>query len=265
MAKLDGKFLRGMIGPVVNKKYRNQQVITQSPKYNPGKRTEPSKKAALKFGVASNLASSIRDNFYNVIVQLYDGPMINRLVKETRIILEQASDQQTDGFNFEQSSFGRLNGFEFNEDSPVRDNLLVQPLSTLTAQNLQIQFPEMQIPRDLRFPMTSNVCMLGVALGMYDLNHGRMTLSPVQSLEIKNLPGGAVVPARQFEFGIVPGCLCIVVVSLQYIKTIFSGNLMVNNKQFSPCAILKAVLADGSVDGEQTKTWSKIRFKTNPG
>lgn len=71
MAKLDGKFLRGMIGPVVNKKYRNLQVITQSPRYNPNKRTEPSKKAAVKFGVASNFACSIRDNFYNVIPQNY--------------------------------------------------------------------------------------------------------------------------------------------------------------------------------------------------
>jgi hypothetical protein len=123
----------------VNKKYRNTQVITQSPKYNPNKRTEPSKKAAVKFGVASNLACSIRDNFFNVIVQLYDGPMINRLLKEIRIILEQSLDQQTDTFNFDSESFNRLNGFEFNEDSPVRDNLFVQPVTTLAGQNLQIQ------------------------------------------------------------------------------------------------------------------------------
>jgi hypothetical protein len=262
MAKLDGKFLRGMIGPVVNKKYRNTQVITQSPKYNPNKRTEPSKKAAVKFGVASNLASSIRDNFYNVIVQLYDGPMINRLLKEVRIILEQSLDQQTDAVNFDSESFSRLNGFEFNEDSPVRDNLFVQPVTTLTGQNLQIQFPDMHIPRDLKFPKISNICMLGVAVGMYDLSYGRRTLSPVQSIEIKNSPDGVIIPAKQFDFEIEPGCLCIVVISLQYLKTIFSGNMLINNKQFSPCGILKAVTADGQADELKTKHWKKMQFKT---
>ncbi|WP_285057411.1 hypothetical protein [Pedobacter ginsengisoli] len=260
MAKLDGKFLRGMIGPVVNKKYRGIQVITQSPRYDPNKRTEPSKKAAVKFGVASNLAASIRGNFYNVIVQLYDGPMINRLLKEVRIILGQSLDQETDTFNFDSESFSRLNGFEFNEESPVRDNLFVQPATMLIGQNLQVQFPDIHIPRDLKFPKTSNICMLGVAVGMYDLSYGRMILSPVQSVEIINSPDGVVIPAKQFDFEIEPGCLCIVVISLQYLKTTFAGKMLINDKQFSPCGILSATIAGGQVDELKTKHWKKMDF-----
>lgn len=262
MAKLDGDFLRGMIGPVVNKKYRNKQVITQSPKYNPNKRTEPSKKAAVQFGVSSNLACSLRDNFEHVIVGLYDGPMINRLLKEVRIVLEQSMDQQNEIFHFDSESFSRLNGFEFNEDSPVRDNLFIQPVTTLTGQNLQVSFPEMHIPRDLKFPKTSGLCMLGVALGMYDLSNGRSTMSPVQSVEIKYNPVGAVLPARTFDFEIESGCLCIVVISMQYLKTTFAGNMLINNKQFSPCGILKARIADGQPDPLKTKSWTKMDFKT---
>lgn len=261
MAKHDGKFLRGMIGPVVNKTYRDQQVITQSPRYNPNNRTEPSKKAALKFGVASNFSCSIRDNFNLMIAGLYDGPMINRLLKEVRIILEQSLDEQTGTFNFEQESFNRLNGFEFNEDSPLRDNLFVQPSTTLTGQNLQVSFPEMHIPRDLKFPKTSGICMMGVALGMYDLSNGRRMMSPVQSVEVKCNPEGILLPAKNFDFETEPGCLCIVVISLQYLKATFAGNMLINSKQFSPCGILKAIMTDGHPDPEKTKHWKKIDFE----
>ena len=106
--------------------------------------------------------------------------------------------------------------------------------------------------------------MLGVTVGMYDLNHGSMTMSPVQSVELRNVPDGTTIPASRFDFNIEPGCLCIVVLSLQYLKATFAGNLMVNNKEFSPCGILRATIADGQADPEKTKRWGKIQFKANP-
>jgi hypothetical protein len=104
--------------------------------------------------------------------------------------------------------------------------------------------------------------MLGVAVGMYDLSYGRRILSPVQSIEVKNSPDGVIIPAKQFDFEIELGCLCIVVISIQYLKTTFAGNMLINNKQFSPCGILKALITDGQVDELKTKYWKKMQFKT---
>lgn len=138
----------------------------------------------------------------------------------------------------------------------------MQPVTTLTGQNLKVSFPEMNISRDLKFPKTSVLCMLGVALGMYDLSNGCRMISPVQSVEVKYNPEGVVLPAKNFDFEIEPGCLCIVVISMQYLKPTFAGNMLINNKQFSPCGILKATIADGQSDPLKTKSWTKMDFKT---
>src|SRR5690606_16339482 len=148
-------------------------------------------------------------------------------------------------------SFDRLNGFEFNADSPFKNNLLVQPEIVHTATQVQITIPELQIPQDVRFPKDSKengFCQLIITALAIDLTNGRYRIFPVQSVDIPYTYHHSVFPGHTFEFDAEPGCLCITAASLQFMKTTAIGERGLNTKMFSPAAILDAYLFDGQAN-----------------
>lgn len=256
MAKFDGKFLTGVVGPVVYKKYRNMQLVTAKSTLTKKKQTENTKKAATQFGISSALAEQFRRDATGIITDFYDGTMVYRFRTDVQKALRQAFDAQSETYHFTSNSFDRLNGFEFNVDSPVMDNFFVQPEQTINGSILTIRFPEMYISKDMKFPGKASFCLLNIAVGMYDLTYGNRTMCPVQSIKIPNDSENNVLPAQELNFEIEPGCLCISMFSFQFIQKTFSGNLIINSKNFNPVAVFRAVIADGVVDQEQTKKWS---------
>ena len=78
MAKFDGKFLTGVVGPVTYKKYRDMQLVTVKSTLTKEKQTENTKKAATRFGISSTLAEQFRRDTSEVITDFYDGTMVYR-------------------------------------------------------------------------------------------------------------------------------------------------------------------------------------------
>ncbi|MNX89204.1 hypothetical protein D3C86_1212110 [compost metagenome] len=243
MAKFDGKFFKGMVGPVVYKQYRGMQLVTAKSRLTLSGQTANTRKAAAAFGLTSSLAADLRKNLCNVVTDFYDGTMIYRFKKLVQEAVYHSADRDAGTYNFTANSFERLNGFEFNAASPVASNFFAQPEQEITGDTLVLSMPEIKLPYDLKFPGNADLCLLNIAVGMYDLTYGHKSICPVQSVEIVNGPG--VTPARSFEFTIEPGCLCITILSFQYIQKTFSGNQIINSKVFNPVAIFRAVMADG--------------------
>jgi len=260
MARIIGKIIRGTVGPVVHKGYRGIQVMAALPKFTPSSQTKETKKAAAIFGRASKLAMEIRDNLDVLIQDMYDGPMIARFNTVVLHALRRSLNVATNTFHFDSDSFERLNGFEFNEVSPVRNQLFVQPTQTIQDQILTVSFPEIRADKDLKFPETGSICLLNVAVVMYDLTHGRQLDLPIQSTEI--LSSGGVNAPLQLEFEIAPGCLCITAFSLLYVKKTFAGTMIMNSKAFNPVAIFRAVMTEGETNPADTKKWLDLAFKT---
>ncbi|WP_235884560.1 DUF1398 domain-containing protein [Pedobacter hiemivivus] len=260
MAKFDGKFLTGVIGPAVFKKYRNMQLVTGKSRLTKEKQTENTHKAATQFGIASTLAEQFRRDATEIITDFYDGTMVYRFRTDVQKALKQAFDAQSEAYRFTTNSFDRLNGFEFNADSPVMDNFFAQPEQTINGNILTIKLPEMHVSKDMKFPAKATSCLLNIAVGMFDLTYGNRTMCPIQSIEIPNGSKDSVMPAQELNFEIEPGCLCISMFSFQFIQKTFSGNLIINSKSFNPVAVFRAVIADGTVDQEQTKDWDDIEL-----
>lgn len=258
MAKFDGKFLTGIVGPVVYKKYRNKQLVTAKSTLTKEKQTENTKKAATLFGISSKLAELFRRDPMGIITDFYDGTMVYRFKTAVQKALRPAFDAQSETYHFTTNSFDRLNGFEFNADSPVMDNFFVQPEQTIKGNILTIKLPEILASKDMKFPAKASFCMLNIAVEMYDLTYGNRMFCPIQSIEIPNGSQNILTPAQEFNFEIQPGCLCISTFSFQFIQKTFSGNLIINSKDFNPVAIFRAVIADGRVDKRLTKNWQSM-------
>ncbi|HWW43175.1 hypothetical protein [Pedobacter sp.] len=262
MARLDGKFIKGTAGSVVYKRYLDLQVVQSRPKFTPGSQTKETKRAAAEFGVASKLSMNVRHNLSSIVTDFFDGRMVNRMNSEVVYILNQAMDPQTGIYKFKPDSFNRLNGFEFNINSPVRDNFFAQPLLSATETTLDIKIPNLHLPQEMKFPKDESLCKLSFAVGLFDLIHGHMKLSPIQSIEIKYNYSPELIPEQTLNFEIEPGCLCITVISMQYCRNTFIGQVLANTKSFNPVAILGAHIAEGTVDEQRTKKWRSMDFST---
>jgi hypothetical protein len=263
MATIKGKFIKGKAGSHVYREYRGQQLIQGLPEVIKSHRTEGTKKAATFFGKASKLAGGIRWGLAYISFKFYDGTMIYRFNTEILRCLTAVKDAETQQFNFSADSFRSLAGFEFNAGSMVKDNFFVQPSVTVDGTSLKVTIPEIKIPSELKWPIERpECCRLLITNTMIDLNKGsaRNLIDP-HVMEIPYSYKPSIVPTQTFEFEIIPGCLCITGISLQYIEKTFVGENIVNSKSFNPAAILHAHIAEGTTDPTLTKNWYEFEPK----
>ncbi|NRF40302.1 hypothetical protein [Pedobacter foliorum] len=242
MAKFDGKQIVGLIGGLVFKKGRNNTTIVQ-PKPASMAQTTATKGAANLFGIASTLSKTIRYGMTEITDQFYDGGMVNRLTNQNRSILAHCYDKDTRKFVFNETSFSRLAGFEFNFKSPVTNSLWVQPQTTLSGNDLTVYVPAFEIPVQLKFPNLANTCTINISVNLYVLDQSLKRVLPLQSIEIgKNQTH---VPAQEFKFEVPDGCLCVAGINLQYFYLYNGIKTVLNKKDFNPAAICGAILSPG--------------------
>jgi hypothetical protein len=257
MAIVDGNFLRGTVGGSVFKKHRNKQVVQGKSKKKQIDMTIASYDAAFVFGRASTFASTVRIANSN-LTAFYDGGMISRFTGECNHILQQAAIKAGKKFNYGPEAFSRLNGFEFNTDSPVKNHLFAQPITSFEGNQVNIAVPEMYIPNDLKFPARAKYCILAFNVCLFDLENDLYKTQEIQSFEIELKHPPYTVPARQLSFNAAPGCLCIISLGLFYLEKTFAGNAVINNTSFSPSAILKADYCPGEIVPQPG--WTKIDY-----
>ncbi|SMC73750.1 hypothetical protein [Pedobacter nyackensis] len=258
MATFDGKFIRGAAGDLIFKKNGKKQVVQGKSKKAKIDMTQATFDAAFVFGRASTLASYIRGNIEK-IVRYYDGGMISRFTGECNQILQKATTGKDNEFDFSQDYFSRLNGFEFNDVSLVKSCLFAQPVVSLTEQTATIDFPEMQIPKDIKFPSSATYCVVAFSVTLFDLKNDQYKSQEVQSFEIELKNHPFTFPAQQLNFEGAPGALCVIALGLYYFEKTFAGKAMINNKDLSPSAILKAAFCPGEIDIQNK--WREMIFK----
>ena len=261
MGTIKGKFIKGKAGSLVFREYRGSQIVSGMPKVISSHRTEGTKKAATLFGKSSKLAGGIRWGLAHICGKFYDGTMIYRFNAEVLRCLTAAKDSEGQ-LDFNANSFGMLAGFEFNAGSMVKNYFYVQPLVTIEDTKLQVTIPEIKIPTDLKWPIDRpKTCKLLIASISIDLKKGSTNFAEPQVMDIPYTHAPSLVPSQTFEFELIPGCLHITAITLQYLEDTFIGETTINTKSFNPAAILHAHIADGTTDPALTKEWHKFDEK----
>ena len=257
MATIDGKFIRGVAGDVIFRKQGKKQVVQGKSKKEQIDMTQATFDAAFIFGRASTLGLYIRAGV-DRIMRFYDGGMVSRLTGECNQVLQKATTGKNNKFDFSQDYFSRLNGFEFNIESPVKNYLFAQPIVSLTEQTVIIDLPEMQVSKDLKFPANASYCIVAFSVTRFDLDNDKYKTQEVQSFEIDLTDKQLTVPAQQLNFEGAPGALCVIALGLYYFEKTFAGKAMINSKKLSPSAVLKAAFCPGQTVSKEK--WTKMRF-----
>lgn len=243
MGKFDGKRITGLVGPLVFKKGTKNGDIIQT-KATQIEQTEGTIVAGKSFGQGSTLAGVIRHDLQQITLKNYDGDMVNNFASPVRDVLKQCFNKETGQYSFEEDSFARLSGFEFNPKSLLINSLLVSPEVTLNGNTLKVSLPEFEVPEKFKFPQGANVCTFTVGLSMIALHAGLNLAVPAKTMEITI--DEHTVPASEFEFEVSEGCLCVTAIALKYhhlyegIKTVY------NSKAFHPAAVCGAIIAPGT-------------------
>lgn len=261
MAIIKGKFICGKMKDSVYRELNGKQIIQGIPITDEKKRSEGTKKAATIFGKASKLAAEIRVGLHHISSQFYDGQMIARLSTEVLYSLNTVKNLKVPTFIFKEDSFRSLVGFEFNNKSPLKANLLVAPVLHLEDTTLKVTIPKLNVPIDLKFPNnTLKECKLLVLTTMLDLVHKRTNWAKPKIMDIPYSHQPLLVPEKTFEFELTPGCLCITAISLQYVKPSFAGDIIVNNKSFNPSAIIHVFIPPGTSDKAVVERWPRHSY-----
>ena len=240
MAIINGKYLRGILGPLVFSVQDGQQKV--SVKKTPGtiKQTAATKKAGRIFGLASKLGSLIRLVLQPLVKGFQDKTMHSRLAADLCLVLSSCRNPDTGMFNFAEYSFSTVEGFEFNRKSPLRKSLGITPAVNLDKKVLKVAFPEGDAPIGLRFPRQATHCEIKMGLLLLRLDKSLMQQwTEWRSIVVDRADN--VLNGKQFSFKVPAGCLCIVSLFLRY----YQYTQLLNNKQFSPAGICGARISPG--------------------
>lgn len=256
MAIMNGKFIRGAVGPVVFRKVGTRQIV--SAKGNTGRRqTANTKKAANTFGMATSLSVQIIEAYAPLTDKSNDSKLFNRWNKELISILSRCRDSETRKFNFDEDSFDKLPGIEFNINSLLGDSLMVKPKLTVNKEVLNVFLPKFDVKSVLKFPHGSYRCELTFGVMLFRLKDG-MKLDSAEYQSIMTDKSATTLEERNFKFPVPAGCLCIVTLFLKYFTPYMDFLRIANTKKFSPAAICGSFIAPGDFIDNGEYKWCQM-------
>ncbi|TKC10154.1 hypothetical protein FA048_08105 [Pedobacter polaris] len=253
MALYDGKNIKGSIGKLSFRKRDKKTTTIQS---NPGKgtmkQTPATKKSASLFGsVVSPLAKHIRHNLQHLVNGFYDIKMVNRMNSDIAIIINQHL-QEDRQIVFNQDSFNRLNGFEFNTKSLLIDSLLISPKLSFENSQVQLTFPALKVAKDLKFRVGSNKVMLQIQPVFFCLAKGLWLKPTMQTICLEK--GQAITAIQNFNYSFPKGTTCLFGIGLVF----FNGSIAINDKIFNPAGICASAYNEGTIDETELTGWFKM-------
>lgn len=257
MARKDGEFLRGLIGPLIFRVINNVQHVSLKIAKGTMKQTKETKKSALTFGMATSLSAEMLASFKEMLKGFNDYSARNRLNSVLNKILDRSRDKKTLAYSFFQESFSKLGGFEFNVNSKLEDFLMESPKVTIDRGKLYFSIPKSGIPARFKFPLKSSRCELKVSLTFFRLTEG-LKFWKLNSKSLVILNNHKNFEGCEFVFDVPEGCLCITSMSLDYSRPNGENWLGVNNKSFSPAAICDATVTPGEYQKDDRRNWREM-------
>lgn len=255
MAEYDGKFLRGIIGPVVFKKSRGRQQVIAKTEPGTTKQTEATKMASANFGKAGFMSSQIKNAFDEETDIAEDGSLHARLSAVLNQVLMLSRDQETGEYHFVEDSFYGLEGFEFNQARRLTERLPGKLQVKLEDGKLQVTYPNRELPRTLKFVTGSTACELCFSVVLFRLKQGLVSRtvnrqSVMVETEVFDLNG------LSFSFEVPNDCLCLLAVTLQY----YNRKRPISKHNLNVGGIYDARIVPGVYDETREFLWAENDF-----
>ncbi|MEI2272720.1 hypothetical protein OHD16_11255 [Sphingobacterium sp. ML3W] len=237
----DNGFIRGLVGPLVNRKVGNKNYLQSRP-YRV-KQTDDTKRAGKDFGKVSRAGALIRMCFGEVHQDLHDGQMGNRLNRQIYRAIKTNLDCEKGNRTLSNCVLDRLVNFQFNENCHMQDYLFIDPVISLNKRkDLKISFPQFDIKRALVLPEKCNAVVFKFKALSFDFDElGPIEINDVEwEYDIKYREQAISEKTLTVKCGDFVGTSIFVGFTMLYLEKDSRRSNVLNKIDFNPASILAA-------------------------
>ncbi|MGV3706464.1 MAG: hypothetical protein ACO1NU_13910 [Arcticibacter sp.] len=248
MAKVDNKgMVHGTAGSVVYRRYRNMNIIQGKPRKF--KQTTESIRAATEFGLSSTTAAVIRQAFQSAYVHR-DGQAASRSTQLVYRGIRGSLSGSAGRRDLHDADLSSIVGMEFNINSPLKEVLQFNHQVERDEQGkIRVFMGAFDSKTDIRVPpgirKSASKYRIRFSLIGFNFRQEYYEFLEVRDLEVQKY---AQVEAQEIRFEAQPEAdqlLLLSVSLLAYSETrMEQGYLLLNSKNFSPCALIAAYAAE---------------------
>jgi hypothetical protein len=241
MAKLDNNSRKGTLGEFIYYTWKGKQCIRAKPRKF--KRTEASVKSGLNFGKASRISSEIRHIIQSINPGKNDIQVTYKLTGALNKFISWKEKQN--GVPVDMSNgLPYLKDFQFNDQADMSNMSFLKPsVNMVSPDKMEISLPSLRTKESIPYHIYGNRIKCKMILVGIDLDsdeaeeYGKAVIEIPSKDEIFDLPVHTMLTATE------PGKLMILVVALQYFRSINDESDMLTDKKKLPCGIALAYLS----------------------
>jgi hypothetical protein len=244
MAIIDSKgHIRGVVGPSVFRRAWGKNIVQAKP--HKFKQTAPSIESSSEFGLISSTAACIRHAFAPAI-RYYDGRVVGRTTSAVSASIRGSAGTVRCQRDLHDGDLSTLVGLEFNRNSPLQDVLRLRAeVGRDASGQVRVQLPALDMNRDLRLPGTlkSKGYRMQVRFLLIGFNFRENYYEYIDHRELEYRRGAqSEAQTVAFEGEVPAGCMLLLSMSVSlYGSNDFDReDMLLNNLQFSPCAVIGA-------------------------
>jgi len=243
MAIIDNKGrIRGIAGSVVFRTYRNKNIVQGKPRKF--KQSGASIRAATEFGLSSSAAAVIRRTFEPAYFHR-DGAAASRTTKQVYRSLRNSPSCEAGRRDLHNANLQDLVGMEFNGSSKLSEVLQMNYSVAMEKDHLELRLGTFQPRQDVRkaagYPKRAS--LYRIRLMTVAFNFRRECLMYLDMLDLDATSSQTLAEQTiRLKAQAEPGWIVMLSMSLLiYDEKDHTGEyLLLNNKGFSPCAIIAA-------------------------
>jgi|SRR5690606_22659063 len=241
MGKIENGYIKGLVGGIVARRLGNTQVVQSRSRLKRSRQTLATKAAAVDFGNASKSARMIRYAFWQLILGYHDPAMINRLNQQVLRTMRANTERRRGTLCLSRGNPGRLKGFQFNEASPLGDQLFVDVDTFFSDGRLLVRLPEFDCDQDLIWPYTATHCTIRLQVYGFDFPAGRTVGLGNESFSFPLRSRKKRVDSKQwtFDVSVVEGMVVMAGMSIEFDREMDTRPLLLNNKNYHPAALVE--------------------------
>jgi len=248
MAKVDNKGrVRGTAGPVVYRGYRGMNIIQGKPRKF--KQTSESIRASTEFGLSSTTAAVIRQAFQPAYIHR-DGEAVSRSTQLVYRGIRSSLSGSVGRRDLHDADLDSIIGMDFNIKSRLGEVLQVSQRVERDAQGrISVFMGSLNAKTDLRVPLSISkaVSKYRVRFSLIGFNFRQEYYEYLEVKDVEVRKHGQL-EAQEIRFETQPEAdqlLMLSVSLLAYSETrMEEGYVLLNSKEFSPCAIIAAYAAE---------------------
>jgi len=261
MATIDNKgMVHGTAGAVVYRTYRGKNILQGKAKSF--KQTEKTISSATEFGLSSSAAKAIR-NAFEPAFYFKDGTAAYRSTQLVyRSILNNVSGEKGKR-DLHDGDLSLLRGMDFNANSKLLEVMQMSHSVSKSADGLvHVTLGSLNTKTGIKRPkgasgayMKHRIRLMLVAFNFREEYYENLGVRDVDLEGYQSVEGQVIT----FNEAVPEDCLALVSLSLMLYSTIEQTNesILLNNKEFSPCAII------GAFQSEQPSEYptEKVNFQ----